>query len=163
MVNFKNICFGALKKKTIPLTLAVIAYPVAGFTDKETSPCESQWYKIVKEVRSTQSVRTTSDTVIVFVGSDGEAFNCLNENIPERTLSDITFWGRMRAGIMNDPERYGTRPPANFCNLGQGKAGTLRVITVHLPYQLDVLMSPTCVARTKNFHREIKDLLLEEN
>ncbi len=148
-IQSKNTIKTRWPSRCILAGLIGLLSPIASLADgseKPESPCETVWVDIVEQVRPYGPSLLPPKNGIVFVGNDGQAYDCLNMGIPNQLLETSS----MRDGQFFDlvMRRKGRDYFMSIsCGAGFKEFEGNSWVTIYLPYEVEQLSSQTCRQR----------------
>ncbi|WP_281995559.1 hypothetical protein [Ruegeria faecimaris] len=143
-----------LRATDFAIWLSIVAASVSpSFADQASenagNPCEGSWQEVVEQLHSQVQSARGHKQIILFVGDDGNAFNCLKMDVPEGTVKAVTFVEAQLVQLENNVDQN-SRFRTRYCSSGRGFIGKFDVTRLHLPYNADELASDACVARLQS-------------
>ena len=124
----------------------------------EEEMCVANWAEYVGIAADIVDGRAKEDKyVILFVDENGNAFNCLNEDLSQGFLEKFATAERISAQLFMAIKNKGESgiPAQNYCNTGTSQRQNLFVITIYLPSQKETIELPTCKSRLQKLRENI--------
>lgn len=118
----------------------------------EEEMCVANWAEYVGIASDIVNDRVKEDEyVILFVDENGNAFNCLNEDLSQGFLEKFETAERIFVQLLIAIEDKGESgiPAQNYCNTGSSQRQNTFVITIYLPSQKGEIELPACKSRLK--------------
>ena len=60
--------------------------------NSETTYCSGSWAEFVVEIESVLEPSRLRTSVVLFAGQDGHIFNCLKQDISQKSIAELQFW-----------------------------------------------------------------------
>lgn len=122
----------------------------------QSSSCPVSWLSVIETVARARVKLPEGENIIIFSGPDGEVFNCLDEDIPERDMKQINFFQKSLSLLFSERRLDYPDEEIGYCSYGTSldeKSPTLYIFT--FPYDEIELNSKKCM---KIFDASIRNL-----
>lgn len=125
--------------------LGIFVPNVATSQTIQSSACPISWLRIVEKVVSVRSELPAGKNVILFCGSDGEVYNCLDEPLADTVLEQIRFSQKSLAIAMAQNRLQNPGTDTGYCDYGSNPDESSAVqYMFNLPYDAAELNSDQC-------------------
>ncbi|WP_298938456.1 hypothetical protein [uncultured Ruegeria sp.] len=168
----KALLQSKIAKNLVRFSLAAFAGSLGGLSpaasladgsEKPENPCETVWVDVVELVRPYVPNSLSENRYLVFVGKDGQAYNCLDMNIGKEDLEAVSFVEAQiekldRQLQLNTDENARAR----YCSTSRGSLRGSYFVKLHLPYELEQLSDRSCALRLKATPPRIENYLTKD-
>ncbi len=133
---------------------------VAGGSERPESPCGTVWADVVEQVRPYGPRLLPPKNGIVFVGNDGQAYDCLNMGIPNQLLEITSQQDRQFFDLIKRQENRDYFESV-ACVAGLQEFVGNSWVTIYLPYEVEQLSSQKCRKRLPVVFEVLKEAIGE--
>ena len=124
--------------------------------DVDSDYCENEWRDVVSEMRESLPFGSGPGRLIIFAGTDGKLFNCLNEIISRDLMEVLQYWSmNLSLAISRNASREGVIPD-NYCNTSRSIDSRPQVMTIYMPYDIDEINSHECRLRLRTLSERVE-------
>lgn len=113
--------------------------------------CPEIWSDYVELVRDLIASSEREILPVLFVGTSGQTYNCLNEDIDSHLLSQANSYSLSIAHLFEgDLDGPSSEWPATVCGFGNVQNPLFSYLTVGLPHTSKILSKEICRVRIEN-------------
>lgn len=144
------------------LASAMCVFASSGVAAGAENYCDEQWSEIVSKIAVEVPPDAPKTKSLLFAGIDGRIFDCLDQALPNSVLQEHQFWSMSIAKAIASNPSYHDGPPSNFCAASYGTVQGIQIMTIHLPYEVEELVSQACSVRLNGKPRSTKEFFTKD-
>ncbi|MCT4555782.1 MAG: hypothetical protein N4A53_13930 [Pelagimonas sp.] len=152
-----------MKALYFSLLYSALLTPIQGLSaESQTPTCPVIWDNTIQSIAPITSKTPSENKVILFSDFDGQLYNCLAYDIPEKALASQQFWKTALSRLFSDPTQYTQKTRPDFCNSSYSQFDSLTFMTITLPMDPETYNSTRCQTNLKGLSDRVETFLQKD-